>query len=109
MSAPWWHPEANPLADIRAILRKIEEQDRAAYADMFWVAAPNLRQAMEWARRSGVSFRQMQYLNSPAGLYGLRDGTVVVVNGGWPGDPEPWEAHLRVLAATGVSVQRAVT
>lgn len=24
MSAPWWHPEANPLADIRRFTRSVE-------------------------------------------------------------------------------------
>lgn len=109
MSVPWGSPGANPLADIRAFVRKAGEQARVTHDDMFWVAAPSLRQAMTWAHRNGVPLWQVQYLNSPAGLYGLRAGTVVVVNGGWPGDPEPWEAYLRALAATGVAVQRAVT
>lgn len=109
MSVPWGSPAADPLADIRAFMRRAEEQARAARDDMFWVAAPNLRQAAVWAHQNGVPLWQMQYLQSPAGLDGLRGGTVVVVNGGWPGDPEPWEAVLRVLEATGTAVRREVT
>jgi hypothetical protein len=25
MSAPWWHPESNPLADIRKFMRAVEK------------------------------------------------------------------------------------
>ena len=108
MSAPWWHPEASPLADIQEFKRAAERETHTL-GDMFWVTAPSLRHAMVWAYRNGVPPWQWQYLNSPEGLNGLRAGTVVVVNGGWPGDPEPWEAHLRVLEATGVAVSRAST
>jgi hypothetical protein len=31
MSAPWWHPEANPLEDIRAVMRKFEQQYRSSF------------------------------------------------------------------------------
>jgi hypothetical protein len=26
VSAPWWHPEANPLADVRAFKRQAERE-----------------------------------------------------------------------------------
>lgn len=109
MSLPWSDPEADPLRDIQEFMREAERQVRTSYDDMSWVIAPNLRHAMAWAYRNGVPPWQWQYLNSPAGLSGLHAGTVVVVNGGWPGDPGPWEAHLHVLEATGVTVSRAST
>jgi hypothetical protein len=104
MSAPWWHPEANPLRDIQEFVRVVEEP-----LPVIRVVAPNLRHAQVWARRSGVAPGEWQYVHDPAELLGLRDGIVVVVNGLQLANGVAWATELRVLEAVGVMVLRQRT
>jgi hypothetical protein len=111
VSAPWWHPEANPLRDIRNMKRAIAlagpgddvdqvfaeveavEEDREAEAVLaallreplppgpYWVLAPSYRQALYWAGQRRVPRQDWRFIQSPADLMGVRGGTCVLLNG----------------------------
>lgn len=110
MSAPWWHPEANPLADIRAFMRAAEQEYRdALLASPLVVVAPRYEHALLWSRREGLLLRAWRWAGTPDHLYGLHHGTVIVLSEHDLARRGEWEDLLRVLAATGVTVRRDVT
>jgi hypothetical protein len=104
VSAPWWHPEASPLRDIRELKRAAEE----AYGrpPKILVAAPRYREAQDWARREGLGGDRWSFVAGPDELHGVHLGMVTVVNGQRLGRRGEWEALLRVLEATGTVVRR---
>lgn len=108
MSTPWGEPGATPLADIREFKREAKRK-AGLVPDRFWVIAPSMRQALVWTHRNGVPLWQWQYIKDPAGLCGLRDGTIVVLNDHWLSQRAAWEQELHVLEACGVKILRAGT
>lgn len=41
MSAPWWHPEANPLRDIQEFVREAEQAEQVWHPPPFQPVLPD--------------------------------------------------------------------
>jgi hypothetical protein len=74
-----------------------------------FVIAPNLRQAQFWARREGLTPGEWRYVHSQQQLLGMPECTIVVVNGHRLPSPAPWEAELRFLEASEVTIRQVTT
>jgi hypothetical protein len=110
VSAPWGEPGATPLRDIQEFKQAAEQAYRdSLLAQPLVIVSSRYEHALLWSRRQGLLLRNWRWAAAPDHLFGLNQGTVVVVNGHDLRQRAAWEAQLRVLAATGVTVQREVT
>jgi hypothetical protein len=107
VSAPWWHPEASPLHDIREVMRSFDPS--RVRLPRLLIVAPRYSEAQEWARHQDLAVTRWAYVAEPDGLSGVHLGMVAVVNADRLDRRDEWEATLRVLEATGTVVQRGST
>lgn len=94
MTAPWWHPESSPAADVREFMREAGRGPGTAHLPMTWVSAVTLRHAAAWARKRGLPRSRWRYLAEDQHAEQLADCILVVVNG-WVPLSVPGIAHLR--------------